>query len=143
MRIPYLIIAVMLNIFISCKNSSGDSPHNYTITHYQRLGDNYHYSGDTLCYHSNVYGAMVSSEYSSDTLVSVDVFKPEGRINYSIADLEGDTLFSRTLHMPRKRSIRINENQLIDNGRIYPISELRKDSIYALQKDTLFLYTIK
>jgi hypothetical protein len=137
-----LMVFAMLIIIISCKNSSSEKPVNYWITRYQKVEEGYYYSKDVFTYQSNVYRPIVSAEYINDSLVSVLVFKSEGKMNYSRADLDADTLLFQLLNTPRNRIIEISKTQLVDNGKPYQITELMHDSIYSLQKDTLFLYSI-
>ena len=137
-----LLIFTMLSILVSCKNGSTEEHHNYKVTRYQRVDQGYHYSKDIFSYKSNVYRPIITAEYISDTLVSVLVFKSEGKVNYSRADIDADPLLFQMPNTPRNRIIVISENQVIDNGKSYQITESVKDSIYSLQKDTLFLYSL-
>lgn len=138
----YLLIFAMLNVFVSCKNNNTEKPHNYKVTSYQRVEEGYHYSKDIFMYKLNTYRPIVTSEYINDTLVSVLVFRSEGKISYSRADIEADSLLFQMFNIPHSRIIDIVGSQVIDNGKSYQITELIKDSIYSLQKDTLFLYIL-
>lgn len=141
-RMNNLIIFVAINIFISCKNNYSTHPHNYRITSCQRVEEGYVYSDDVFTYHSNTYSPLVSAEYIDDTLVSIWVFKPDGKLYYSAAELYADRPFDQMLNIPHKRSIEVNRSRLIDNEKTYQITEIIKDSIYSVQKDTLVLYSI-
>lgn len=132
----------MLTVVVSCKNNVRENPHNYSITRYQRIEEGYQYSKDIFTYHSNIYRPIVTSEYVNDTLASVWIFKPEGKIKYNSADIKADTLLLQMLNVPHKRSIEIKEAQLVDNGKVNQLTESIKDSLYSIQKDTLFVYTI-
>jgi hypothetical protein len=138
----YLLIFALLNIFVSCKNNIIEKPHNYKVTRCLRVEEGYHYSKDIFIYKSNKYRPIVTAEYIDDTLVSLLVFKSEGKISYSSEDIVVDSLLFQTLNIPLRRIIDISETQIIDNGRSHRISELIKDSIYSLQEDTLFLYCL-
>lgn len=127
-------------MLISCKTNRDEKPHSYTVTRYQKVGEGYQYSKDLFRYQSSVYRPMMSSEYHADTLVSVLVFKPEGKISYSNADMKADPLFFQVLNIPRKRSVEIGKGHLIDNGKSHPIIESIGDRIYCVQMDTLTLY---
>jgi len=140
MNVNHLIMLILLSMLISCKNNRVEKPHSYTVTRYQKVGEGYAYSKDLFRYQSSVYRPMIRSEYHTDTLVSVLVFKPEGKIIYSNADLKADPLFFQMLNIPHKRSVEIDKGHLIDNGKSHQIIESRGDSIYCVQMDTLTLY---
>ncbi len=141
-RMNYLLIFAMLNVFVSCNNRSHEKPHNYKVTCFQRVGGGYHYSEAIFTYKSDTYRPIITAGYINDTLSSVLVFKSEGKVSYSRADIEADTLFFQTLNIPHNRIIDLRENQVIDNGKSHQITELIRDSIYSMQKGTLFLYSL-
>ncbi len=137
-----VLIFVMLSIFISSENCSTEKPYNYKITRYQRVDEGCHYSKDFFTYKSNVYRPIITAKYISDTLISVFVYKSEGKMNYSRADIDADSLLFQMLNTPVYRPIEIIKNQVIDNGKLYQITGSIKDSMYCLQKDTLILYIL-
>jgi len=140
-NINYAILFAALTFFIFCKNDNSQKLHKYTLTRYEKVENGYTYSNDLFSYRSNRYRPIVSSAYVNDTLVSAWVFKPEGKIEYSSAGLKADTLLGQMLGIAYKRSVEIRGSRLIDNGKVNQITALVKDSIFSVQKETLFLYT--
>lgn len=136
-----LILFVMLNVFTSC--DSNKNMHNFVVTEYQRVGKGYQYSNDILKYQNSEYKPLVSSEYFNDTLTSVWIYKSEGKISYSKAELNNDPAFKKMLNLLENRKIEQKEDVLIDNGKSYQILESKKDSIFCKNKDNLILYHIK
>ena len=137
-----LLTFAMLSFFITSENFSIEKPTNCKVTRYQRIDKGYHYSQDIFTYKSTFYRPIITADYINDTLISVLVFKSEGKMNYSKADIEADSLLFQMLNIPLNRKINTIENQVIDNGKSYQITGSIKDSIYCLQKDTLILYIL-
>jgi len=136
-----LILFVMLNVFTSCDRSK--EVHNFVVTEYQKVGKGYQYSNDVLKYQGNEYKPLVSSEYFNDTLTTVWVYKSEGKISYSKAELNSDLALKKMMNLIENRKIEQKEEVLIDNGKSYQILESKKDSIFCKNKDNLILYHIQ
>jgi hypothetical protein len=131
----------ILTIFTSCK--SKEIEHNYMVTKYQKVGEGYSYLIDLMKYNDGVYRPLISSVYSKDRLIAATKYKPEGKIDHDRKELLEDPLFKETLNLRDVRIIVIRENEIVDNGRKYRISERKDDSIFCMQADTLFLYKVR
>lgn len=136
-----LILFLMLNVFTSCDSSK--EIHNFVVTEYQKVEEGYQYSKDMLKHQGFEYKPIVSSEYFSDTLTTVLVYKSEGKIIYSKVDLNNDPAFKKMLNLIENRKIEQKERVLIDNGKSYEILESKKDSVFCKNKDNLILYHIR
>jgi hypothetical protein len=136
------IALVALGLLVSCKNSVVASPHSYRVTRYQRIDSGYRYSSDVFNYRSNAYRPTESADYSRDALVSLLLFRAEGKLSYGAEDFESDPLLLQTLHVPKRRTIELREYRLVDNGQVRSITELADGDVYVAQGDTLFVYAI-
>lgn len=138
----YLKIIIGLFFLISCKVANSTRPNNYIVTRYEKIEHGYQYSNNVIVYYSNNYQPITSAIYINDSLTAFDLYKAEGAVGYSITDIKADTQFFKMLNIPLIRSIKINKKEIVDNEKVYKITEIRRDSIYSLQNDTLLLYCL-
>jgi hypothetical protein len=131
-------IFFLLNIFSACDEDKAVD--NFTVIKFQKVTNGYQFSKDILKYQGNTYKPLVSANYIMDTLSNIDIYKSEGKVSYSIEDLQNDVLFKLTLDLPELRRIIVRENSLVDNYKTYHITEIKNDSIFCFNQDTLFLY---
>ena len=131
----------ILGIFTSCISSKPEY-HEITVTKYFKVGEGYSYSSDLLKYNGTVYRPIITAVYVKDSLTGAAVYKPEGKIDYSVKELNEDTLLKRSLGLPEIRKITVTEKEVVDNDRRYAVHEQKSDSIFCIASDTLLLYKV-
>ena len=136
----HLIIFTLL-YFTECVHNS--SIHNFTITKYVKVYQSYNYSNDILNYKFNKYKPLVSTAYCNDTISSISVFKPEGRVHYSKDELSSDTLFLNLLSIPNLVKLELQCDSIMDNNIVRLIDNKENVNIFCIDKDTLYLYNTK
>lgn len=128
----------MLNFFYAC---NGDEiVNNFIVIRYQKVSNRYVYSKDILKYKGDTYKPLISAEYIKGTLANIYVYKSEGKVGYNREALQSDTLFKASLDQPEQREIKVSENVLIDVHKTNHITEIKNDSIFCINQDTLLLY---
>jgi hypothetical protein len=115
---------------------------NYSVTTFEKVDWGYHYSKDMFQYHGAIYRPFERAEYANDTLISVGIYKSEGAIRYTKAELMEDLPLMKSFGIPNERVIYLHGEQLRDNKISYPTTEIRGDSIFCCQRDSLFLYVV-
>lgn len=130
----------------SLKNYSSDDSiacnYDYSITEYQRVDPGYQFSDEMIYFKKNKYNPKICSYYKNDSLVSLDLFGSEGRIFYSLRDIENDTLLDKRINAKKVRKVIKTESYIIDSGEKFSISNVDGNQIFYFANNRLCVYCV-
>lgn len=96
---------VLLLSLINIKGPKEKRVENIHVVSYEKVSPNYRYSGDIIKWNGH--------------LLKVGVYKSEGILFFSLAELEADSLLRESLSISIRRTIGIGRGVIIDKGRRY------------------------
>lgn len=96
---------VLLLSLINIKGPKEKRVENFHVVSYEKVSPNYRYSGDIIKWNGH--------------LLKVGVYKSEGILFFSLAELEADSLLRESLSISIRRTIGIGRGVIIDKGRRY------------------------
>ncbi|EEX52138.1 hypothetical protein HMPREF6745_2419 [Prevotella sp. oral taxon 472 str. F0295] len=96
---------VLLLSLINIKGPKEKRVENFHVVSYEKVSPNYRYSGDIIKWNGH--------------LLKVGVYKSEGILFFSLAELEADSLLRESLSISTRRTIGIGRGVIIDKGRRY------------------------
>ena len=96
---------VLLLSLINIKGPKEKRVENFHDVSYKKVSPNYRYSGDIIKWNGH--------------LLKVGVYKSEGILFFSLAELETDSLLRESLSISIRRTIAIGRGVIIDKGRRY------------------------
>jgi hypothetical protein len=132
-NISYIFICLMLT------NSCSVKVIQISVTEYIQVDKEYQYS-DFLYFNNLKYKPIVKSVYSNDSIESFSIFKSEGEVYYEKSELKNDTLLVNTLNIVEVRKIKQDNSMIIDNNKVYNITEQKKDSFFCLSGEKLYVF---
>lgn len=78
-------------------------------------------------------------EFSNDTIRTVSINNPEDLIFYTKKELLSDTLLFNGMAFSKEKTLIVDGKYVTNNGVKIYITEIRGDSIFCLNNDTLLL----
>ena len=130
-------IAICLLFTISC---SGEKTQ-ITVTEYIKVENNYQYS-EFIYFDSFKYKPIIRCVYINDSIESFSTFKSEGELHYEKTEFINDTLLIKTLNIEEVRKIKQDNSLIIDNNKVLNIIEQKKDSLFCISGEKLFVYQL-
>ena len=138
MKSYLLLITTLLLILCSDKKNI----HSYSITKFKEVGFDYSYSNTPFYYNNRKYEPIITSKFRNDSLVSVTIYKYEGGIEYTKANIDSDSLLKKYINQPDVSKLELNNMIIFDNEEKYKVLTLKKDSIFCIKQDILILYVL-
>ncbi len=126
--------------FYGC--TSNLSVHNYSETKYDKLMTGYVYSNEVLKFHENTFMPIIGFEYMNDTIKSITLYRSEGQIEMSKIEFESDVELKKMFDLPIKQFLKLENNFIEVNGKVFSILERQNNKIFCMSRDTLFIYNI-
>lgn len=128
-----------LFLFFSC-STGVKNVNTFTVVNYHEVESGYNYSGEVIDYRGKRYKPVLSAQYRSDTLFSVETFKSEGNVQYTNVDLNQDKPLKELLGIIDKRTLNIEDSYLEDNYTRVQITEKKDKTIYCIKGKELVIY---
>ena len=113
---------LFLLIFLCAKQTHAKQIKNFHVINYKKVDYGYQYSTDIIKWKGNYYSPYLYEEYNNGVISKVGIYKSEGILFYSHADLIKDSLLRNYLSLSIKRNIYLKKNYIIDKGRKYKVS---------------------
>ena len=113
---------LFLLIFICAKQTHVKQIKNFHVISYKKVDYGYQYSTDIIKWKGNYYSPYLYEEYKKGIILKVGIYKSEGILFYSHADLIKDSLLRNYFSLSIKRNIYLQKNYIIDKGRKYKVS---------------------
>ena len=127
---------LFLLIFLCAKQTHAKQIKNFHVISYKKVDYGYQYSTDIIKWKGNYYSPYLYEEYNK-----VGIYKSEGILFYSHADLIRDSLLRNYFSLSIKRNIYLKKNYIIDKGRKYKVS-FYKHKYYWYSGKKLKVYII-
>lgn len=132
---------LFLLIFLCAKQTHAKQIKNFHVISYKKVDYGYKYSTDIIKWKGNYYSPYLYEEYKKGVISKVGIYKSEGILFYSHADLIKDSLLRNYLSLSIKRNIYLKNNYIIDKGRKYKVS-FYKHKYYWYSDKKLKVYII-
>ena len=132
---------LFLLIFLCAKQTHAKQIKNFHVISYKKVDYGYQYSTDIIKWKGNYYSPYLYEEYKKGVISKVGIYKSEGILFYSHADLIKDSLLRNYLSLSIKRNIYLKNNYIIDKGRKYKVS-FYKHKYYWYSDKKLKVYII-
>lgn len=132
---------LFLLIFLCAKQTHAKQIKNFHVISYKKVDCGYQYSTDIIKWKGNYYSPYLYEEYNKGVISKVGIYKSEGILFYSYADLIKDSLLRNYLSLSIKRNIYLKKNYIIDKGRKYKVS-FYKHKYYWYSDKKLKVYII-
>ena len=132
---------LFLLIFLCAKQNHAKQIKNFHVISYKKVDYGYQYSTDIIKWKGNYYSPYLYEEYKKGIISKVGIYKSEGILFYSHADLIKDSLLRNYLSLSIKRNIYLKNNYIIDKGRKYKVS-FYKHKYYWYSGKKLKVYII-
>ena len=113
---------LFLLIFLCAKQTNAKQIKNFHVISYKKVDCGYQYSTDIIKWKGNYYSPYLYEEYKKGIISKVGIYKSEGILFYSHADLIKDSLLRNYLSLSIKRNIYLKKNYIIDKGRKYKVN---------------------
>lgn len=136
----YFLFILVLNLFLSCKTDTKLAK--YAITKCIEVDRNYQYSKDMVWFKGKKYRPIITSEYNNDTLKSVVIYKPEGKIFYNKLEVKEDPLLMEMYEIVEIKKSKLKGSAFCEDNKVHQITEQTKDSIFCLSRNDLLLIKI-
>ena len=107
---------------IRAKQTHAKQIKNFHVISYKKVDYGYQYSTDIIKWKGNYYSPYLYEEYKKGIISKVGIYKSEGILFYSHADLIKDSLLRNYLSLSIKRNIYLKKNYIIDKGRKYKVN---------------------
>ena len=132
---------LFLLIFLCAKQTNAKQIKNFHVISYKKVDCGYQYSTDIIKWKGNYYSPYLYEEYNKGVISKVGIYKSEGILFYSHADLIRDSLLRNYFSLSIKRNIYLKKNYIIDKGRKYKVS-FYKHKYYWYSGKKLKVYII-
>ena len=110
---------VLLLSLINIKGPKEKRVENFHVVSYKKVSPTYRYSGDIIKWNGHHFMPYLYEVYRNGHLLKVGVYKSEGILFFSLAELEADSLLRESLSISIRRTIGIGRGVIIDKGRRY------------------------
>ena len=109
---------LFLLIFLCAKQTHAKQIKNFHVISYKKVDYGYQYSTDIIKWKGNYYSPYLYEEYKKGIISKVGIYKSEGILFYSHADLIKDSLLRNDFSLSIKRNIYLKKNYIIPVGGI-------------------------
>ena len=132
-----LLICLMLSV-MSCA-SKKKQLHNFQMCCYRKIPQHLKYNNHRITFKQEWFLLKTCEEFSNDTIASASINGTEDILHYSKAELITDTLLFYYMKFSKSKNLMIDEKYITDNDVKIEITDVRGDSIFCLNNDTLLL----